>query len=331
MDPELNQTQTRETARTFEVSVLKALADATRLRLLRLLFREELNVQELAHILQMGQSRISRHLSVLRNAGLARDRREGTKVYYTLSPLIDDLAPFASYMESVGKSQHPDLERLAECLFTRARHARSFADHKAEQWDEIGRLLHSSSATLLALANLVPAKLALGDFGAGTGLMLPFLAPLGGHVYAVDQSARMLSQARLRCQRLGIDNVTFIQSAIEGLDRQVPPCDGVLLHFVLHQAPRPQALIRHIARFLRPGGRLVIVDRVQHQDEKAKTTFGSVWLGFSEEQIRGWLGDGGLREFSWHAPTSAANSDEGKLDIFVAAGERAASASDQPG
>ena len=310
------------TGRDVDVSVFKSLADETRLRLLRLLYREELNVQELAFILEMGQPRVSRHLGVLRNARVVQDRREGTRVYYTLAPLDDDMAGVSAYMESLGKSQHPDLERLEECLRRRLSDAKSFADHKAEHWDQIGPLLHNSSASLLAMAKLMPAGITIADLGTGTGLMLPFLSAMADHVYAIDHSARMLDRARKRCRELEIDNVTFVQRRIEALSDHLPPCEALFLHFVLHQVARPRALLKQAAQFLRPGGRIVIVDRVQHHDEKAKTTFGSLWLGFAEEQIQKWFKGAGLVDTYWHALTGIDRSAEPYLDIFVACGTK---------
>lgn len=305
------------------LDVLKALGDNTRLRLLRLLCREELNVQELADILDIAQPRISRHLAVLRHAGLVSDRREGTKVYCTLAPSASGLGVLGQYVDALGKSPHPDLTRLDERLQARARHARSFADRSAEHWDQIGKRLHNSTASMLALARLVTAPLRLADCGTGTGAMLPFLAALGTHVYAIDQSPRMLAQARARCRQLGIDNVTFIQAALEHLDnRHVPECDGLLLHIVLHQVPRPQALLQHLCGLLRPGGRVVVVDRVAHQDERAKTAFGSVWLGFAREQMHQWFGEAGLSDVRWQSGTEAWSEEQGDIELFVCAGTK---------
>ncbi len=317
---------TADTSHSLEpdLTVLKSLADTTRLRLLRLLYREEVNVQELADILEMGQPRVSRHLAVLRNAGLVRDRREGTKVYYRLAEPEGALASFASYLEGLGRSQHPDLERLEECLRSRTRQARSFADDKATQWDEIRRLLHSSSAALLALAKMVPPLDAVADLGTGTGLMLPFLAAMAEHVWAVDQSPRMLDQARERCNRLSIGNVTFVQSSIEDTHGRIPPCNAVILHFVLHQVARPNALLQTARELLQPGGHVVVVDRVQHQDEKAKTTFGSLWLGFAEQQLAQWMDEANLKGFYWHKLQKTDRSTDNELDLFVAAAAREA-------
>ena len=64
------------------VRLLGALADPTRLRILLALKENELSVAELQEVLGVGQSRISNHLSLLKGAGLVRDRREGQKAFY---------------------------------------------------------------------------------------------------------------------------------------------------------------------------------------------------------------------------------------------------------
>ena len=67
------------------VQLFKALADETRLRILNLLVRGELCVCELTGVLGIGQSKASRHLAYLRNAGLVNDRRDGAWMYYSLA------------------------------------------------------------------------------------------------------------------------------------------------------------------------------------------------------------------------------------------------------
>ena len=75
--------------------LLQLLSDSTRLRMLRVLSKEELSVAELQEILEMGQSRISSHLSLLRRNEMVVDRKDGKKTYYTLkldkSPEFDIL------------------------------------------------------------------------------------------------------------------------------------------------------------------------------------------------------------------------------------------------
>ena len=75
-----------------ELSILKACADETRLRTLYLLARRELCVCELVRVLRMPQGKVSRHLAVLKNAGLVTDRREGTWIHYSLTPAAHPLS-----------------------------------------------------------------------------------------------------------------------------------------------------------------------------------------------------------------------------------------------
>ncbi|MDW8321907.1 MAG: metalloregulator ArsR/SmtB family transcription factor [Armatimonadota bacterium] len=67
------------------VRILKALSDETRLRLTKVLMQGEFCVCELVDALEVEQSNLSRHLAVLKNAGLVRDRRRGLWVYYTVA------------------------------------------------------------------------------------------------------------------------------------------------------------------------------------------------------------------------------------------------------
>ena len=65
---------------------LRALSDPTRLRIVALLEKDELSVNELQEITRMGQSRISTHLGLLQDSGLVQSRREGKRTFYKLSP-----------------------------------------------------------------------------------------------------------------------------------------------------------------------------------------------------------------------------------------------------
>lgn len=67
-----------------ETSIFKALSDETRIRILKLLLKRELCVCEIEAALNLPQSKVSRHLTVLRSVGLVEDRREGTWIFYSL-------------------------------------------------------------------------------------------------------------------------------------------------------------------------------------------------------------------------------------------------------
>jgi len=64
--------------------ILKSFADETRLRIINLLNRQDLNVTELCEILQSNQSNLSKHLARLRLTGVVGDKRKGSNVYYYL-------------------------------------------------------------------------------------------------------------------------------------------------------------------------------------------------------------------------------------------------------
>ncbi len=303
-------------------ATLKALADESRLRLARLLAREELSVQELCEVLALPQPKVSRHLAVMRAADLVRDRREGSRVYYRLAELGGELQGVADYLRRLAEQEHPDGERLAACLRKRTRLSRDFAQQRADEWDELGMQLHSSTAALLALARLAPPGLVVADIGTGTGLLLPVLASFASTVYAVDHSDEMLGRARRRCEEHGLKNVRFLCCDAGEVPAQLPqPCDAMLLHFVLHQISQPAAVVRSVSQGLKTGGRLVVVDRTAHEDEEARAKFGSLWLGFAEETVARWLGAAGLQQLSWQVLRPQPGAP-GAFPLFIASGTR---------
>jgi len=70
---------------TDPVQLFRALADPTRLRILNLVAHREICVCQIVEALGLGQSKVSRHLAYLRNAGLVEDRRDGLWMYYSLA------------------------------------------------------------------------------------------------------------------------------------------------------------------------------------------------------------------------------------------------------
>lgn len=300
--------------------LFKALADDTRLRIVRLLSREELNVYEIGRILSVPQPSVSRHLSALKGVGLVTDRREGPRSFYSLVDHPETLASIEAVLQEVAAQDHPDLHRLEDVVGARALDSQTLMDEKAEHWDEIIGLLHSSSASLLAIANMTPRGLVIGDLGTGTGPFLPVLSAMADAVHAVDQSAALLRRAKKRCREASLKNITFHQTNLADLPCDMPPCDALLMHFVLHQVPRPANLLKKIPSCLTAGGRFIMVDSCEHEDERAKDMFGSVWLGFSKGKIEQWLRDAGMRLLFWEE-VPGKRSEENCRRTFVCAGE----------
>jgi ArsR family transcriptional regulator len=87
---------------------LQALADENRLRILDALRGGERCVCQLTESLELGQSLLSHHLRVLRDAGLVVDRRDGRWVHYSLVPeALQDLETFFSELRQEASVGHP--------------------------------------------------------------------------------------------------------------------------------------------------------------------------------------------------------------------------------
>lgn len=286
---------------------LRALADPTRLRIMRLLGAMELAVGELAQVLGQSQPRVSRHVRILCDAGLAERRKEGSWVFLR-SAVGETRAPplGAAAARLLAVAERDDAGFAARCAEDRRhlaaiRAARQssaeayFARHAAE-WDTL-RVLHSADGPVeAALAKaLGPDTLgALLDVGTGTGRMAELFAPRAGHVTAFDKSPEMLRIARARLQHLPADQVELVQGDFAALPFAEGAFDTVLFHQVLHYAQEPAAALADAARVTRPGGRVAVVDFAAHDREELRTLHAHARLGFSDEQMLALLSEAGF-------------------------------------
>jgi ArsR family transcriptional regulator len=277
--------------------VFKTLADSTRVRILALLEREELAVQELMDVLAMAQSRVSRHLGILREAGLLRDRREGTYVFYRFatpkSGAWSDAWQLARRELAGDPAAKRDAAALLRVVEARASRIRTFFDSVGPEWDALRKVFNDDALRARAIAHLAPPSWTVCDVGTGTGILAKELARLGLRVIAVDHSPRMLEAARSSLEAEGY--------AVElrlGEAHALPLADGevnaALAHMVLHYVPQPAEALREMARIVKPGGVVVVVDFVRHEAEWMREELGVLWLGFQTDEIVRWLGDAGL-------------------------------------
>jgi len=288
------------------IDVLRALADTTRLRMVRLLTRMELAVGELAQVLDQSQPRVSRHIRILAEAGLAERRREGSWVFVR-SALGESGAPLAAAVTALlDRGEAGDLAFAAQAEADRlrlgqirsAREARAadyFARHAAE-WDVL-RSLHSDDATVEAALSDVLAGHALGellDVGTGTGRMAELFEPAADRVVALDNSPEMLRLARARLQHLAPGRVELVQGDFAALPFPDASFDTVLFHQVLHYAQSPEAVLAEAARIARPGARVAIVDFAAHDREELRERHAHVRLGFADDQVRALLANAGF-------------------------------------
>ena len=281
------------------VNVLKAVAEPSRLRILALLSKGDLTVSDLTTILGQSQPRVSRHLKLLAEADLIDRYQEGAWAYFRLS----DNAVCGTLVRGIlGRLDcadaliERDLERLSQVKSSRQERAAAYFSANAGSWDEIRKLHVSESAVETALKAIVGDRpfQAMLDVGTGTGRLLELFAPLYQRGLGIDINRDMLAVARANLELAGIANAQVRQGDVYALPVERERFDLVTIHQVLHFLDDPQAAIREAARALRPGGRLLIVDFAPHKLEFLREEHAHLRLGFSDEQMLGWMKDAGL-------------------------------------
>ena len=281
------------------LAIFRALADPTRLRIFHLLRAMELSIGELAQVLGQSQPRVSRHVKILADAGLAERRKEGSWVFLGLgadecvAPLFAAIDDWSRNGEDVWAVA--DRARLAAVRADRATAAaRYFAEH-AEEWDAIRSLHVPESAVEQRILDML-ADSPIGhmvDIGTGTGRMIELVGGQASSALGIDRSPEMLRLARVKLADAGLD-AELRQGDMYALPIHDGAADLVILHQVLHFAQHPSAAIAESARLLSPGGRLLIVDFASHDLEDLRSRDAHVRLGFSDDQISGWYQAAGL-------------------------------------
>jgi len=278
--------------------VFKTLADPTRVRILFLLEREELVVQELMEVLSMTQSRVSRHLGILREAGLLGDRREGTFVHYRFVAPVDgpwrDTWSLARRALAEDRATERDLAALARVVTARAERSRTFFDSVGAEWDALRKVFNDDVLRARALGRLVPEGLRVADVGTGTGVLALELARAGLEVVAIDHSSRMLEATRAKIETAGETSIALKRGEASALPLADAEVDAAFAHMVLQYLPSPREAIAEMARVVRPGGSVVLIDFVRHDREWMRDELGVAWLGFLPEEISSHLEAAGL-------------------------------------
>jgi ArsR family transcriptional regulator len=279
-------------------NALKLLGDETRLRILRLLAREPLNVSELTAILGLAQSGISRHLGLLKKAGLVEERREGVWSYYQVTagstiPALgegggedidsavdpDLLQVWGFVKERFGQLGDPnrDIARLAEVLRQRENYGGGLNEKLLEpgqSWFAWSRALHFLLPTVKAI-----------DLGCGDGAITIEISRFAESVVGVDANPRAIMAARKRAERERRDNAAFKEGQIEALDEPANAYDLAVFSQSLHHMQQPEQGLREAVRVLKPGGRLIVVDLAPHQERWVLAKLGHVHLGFAQDEM----------------------------------------------
>jgi len=280
-------------------SVLRLLADPTRVRLLALLEYEELTVAELAAVLHLAQPRVSTHLAKLKEAGLVRDRRAGVSAYYRANSEGEEAQRklLDSLRHSIDDALlREDTARLPGVLAQRAG-TEGWADTVAgdmERHYSPGRTWETLARSLLQLLETGDVL----DIASGDGITAELLAPHAHSITCVDSSERVVEAAARRLR--AFTNVQVIKGDMQALELGERRFDLVLMLHALTYAENPATAVAEAARVLRPGGRLLAVTLGQHDHRTAVEPFDHRNLGFSGDQLRGFAHDAGLDLVSCH-------------------------------
>lgn len=276
---------------------MASLADATRLRLLRLIERHELAVSDLCDVLQLPQSTVSRHLKLLGDEGWAVNRRQGTTNLYRM--VLDELEPAQRQMWLLAREQTEgwaavgqDQLRVAERLRQRSQAAQDFFAGAADQWDKLRAEMYGPTFGTDALLSLLPSNWTVADLGCGTGALALELSRHVKRVIGIDNTPAMLDAARRRMD--GTPNIELREGDLESLPIDDYSCDAVMMVLVLTYLSDPSAALAEAARVLKPGGKAVIVDMMRHDRDDFRRQMGQQNMGYESGEVCALLKDSGL-------------------------------------
>lgn len=302
------------------IRYFKALSDETRLRLVHVLGRYELSVNELVSLLEMGQSRVSRHLKILSEAGLLQSRRDGLWVFYSAveegegRAFLKAAEPFVA----AEARMRADLDMAARILEDRALKTRQFFNAIADHWDTLSREVLGGFDLAGAVRDAMPEACGVAvDLGCGTGLVLEKMRERARKVIGVDGSPRMLELARRRFSPEGaaeawsdpvfpaagadipagspaLAPLSLRIGELDHLPLRDEEADFASINMVLHHLSDPAPALAEIRRVLRPGGLLMVTDFDRHAQERMRSDYGDRWLGFDRATLETLLRAAGL-------------------------------------
>ena len=306
------------------IDVLRAVGEPTRLRLLALLSKSDLNVTDLIEILGQSQPRISRHLKLLAEAGLLERYQEGAWAYFRARDdgpggiIVNNLL---SHLDANDQQIQRDGQRLEAVRGKRARRAEEYFSNNAENWDRL-RKIHIDEArveeAMLDMVGSAPVQ-ALLDMGTGTGRLLELFSGIYTKAVGVDSSRDMLTVARSTIDRADLSSTQVRQGDITMLPTPNNSFDLITIHQVLHYLDDPNEAINEAAKALAPGGRLLIVDFAPHNRDDVRSEQAHIRLGFSHDQMSAWFDDVGLELIEKRdlAPTPNVKSSEELLTVTL--------------
>ena len=278
---------------------LRALSDPTRLRIVALLEKVELSVNELQEVTHMGQSRISTHLGLLQDAELVQSRREGKRTFYRINQSADSTAREFIGVAVRGAKEMPehaaDEVNLKRILARRNDQQQLYFNQIAGRFDRSYGPGRSWQAFGQMLLRVLP-PLVVADLGAGEGLLSELLARRCKKVIAVDNSEKIVAFGAAKAKKNGLKNLEFRLGDLQAPPIEPHSVDLVVLSQALHHAEEPDKTIAACHGVLKPGGQIMILDLLKHTFDQARELYGDRWLGFPESDLQRWLEAAGFKK-----------------------------------
>src|SRR5688500_693907 len=215
--------------------LFRLLGDEVRLRILRLLHEERLNVTVLTSIVAIAPSGVSRHIGLMKDAGLVEERRDAGFTFFKLAPGLEGgkngFGPVWPLLRSHFDSAAATAEgRADDARLEEVRRVRkeNFDDHGAD--GERGQIIpgRSWAAWARALGHLLP-PLVVADLGCGDGYLTVEASRFAKKVIAVDRSETALARAREMAKRRRLTNVEWKRGELEKLPLKDAGVDVALL------------------------------------------------------------------------------------------------------
>lgn len=278
------------------VTILKALADPLRLRLLDVLSRGEMTVQNLTTVLDLGQSKVSHHLKILCEAAILAVKPQGTWNYYRI---VEDDQLFQSIWPEIraridSLPQHrTDMTALVAFREQRRQQNLQFFEEHARVWDDLAQNVLPTPDYLPRLLEQIPPAAELVELGVGTGSLLPELADRCKRLVGIDHSSAMLAEAGRRLAAAG-HSCDLRLGELAHLPLADAELDVVLMNMVMHHLPQPVEVLKEAGRVLKPGGLIIIADLQRHEQDAVRSSMADVWLGFEKNELTEWLTTAGF-------------------------------------
>jgi ArsR family transcriptional regulator len=282
----------------------------------------DLTVSELAQILGQSQPRVSRHLKLLTDVGLAYRYQEGSWAFYRLAEsalqaeVVTTLVSWIPEGDSVVTADRRRLDRVREA---RSAVAADYFRRTAAHWDRIRGLYVDEQQVEQAMLTIVGEDPIgdLLDLGTGTGRVLEIFSAHIRRGLGIDLSREMLAVARAKLDHAGTRNCLVRQGDIYNLAVADASADLVTLHQILHYLHDPASAITEAARTLRRNGRMIIVDFAPHDCEFLRSEYAHRRLGLGDEEVKHWCASAGLSDVAVQHLQPSDESDATQLTVSL--------------